>query len=139
MVAHLILAIFLLLLTALCCFGAKNTGLGIYYLAKGAVIKPLEYTACLVLALIRVNYYVWMSWCLLFVLAELFLPAQQFKLALWVLFSAYGWLLVMLVYRNICDEMLRDDVRVAFARIERKLCFNNQKLTLYPDEWSDWT
>ena len=135
---HFILSVFLLFVLAMCCFGVKNTGLGVYYLAKGAVIKPLEYIICLVAALMRVNFFVWMSWFVLLLSAKIYLPEQHSKFAVFLLFGAYGWLLVMLIYRNISDDELRDGVRVTFARIERKMCFNNPKLTLYPEKWSNW-
>lgn len=134
---HLILAILLLFVMAICCFGIKKAGMGGYYLLKGAIIKPLEYASCLVLALFRISSYVWMSWGLLIVCANLFLPEKQFRVSVLILLAAFGWFIVVKTYYNLKDELLRDDVRAVFSRIEHKLCFNNQKLTLYPEEWSN--
>lgn len=116
-------------------FGPKKTAFKTYYALKYVMFKPVEWLARLLLALVQINFYIWVCWALLTLLAELIMPEQSVRFAIFLILLVYAWLILLLVIRNFRDEDDKDFVRMMLAQLEHKLCFRNQKLSMYPHDW----
>lgn len=116
-------------------FSPKKTMQKVYYALKYALFKPIEWLIRAVFALLQIKIYVWGSFCVLCMLMEMMLPEHKFKFVFFVLIMIYGWLILILFIRNFRDESDRDFVRMTLAQLEHKMCFKNQKLSMYPHDW----
>lgn len=116
-------------------FGPKKTILTAYYALKYALFKPVEWLLRLFIAIIRIKGYIGAGWAVSVLLTMSVLPEQNVRLFFFLLTLFLSWLVVMQAIRNFRDEDDRDDVRMLLAQLEHKLCFKNQKLSMYPDDW----
>ena len=129
------IAVLLMLIAAFCCFGIKKTITVIYCVLKGAVFKTIEFFLRLLIAFARVNSHLLLSFVIVILLSNLFMPERTLGFVLLVLDIIFGWLILMLTIRNYGDEDDRDLIRMHLARWEHKLCFNRKDLSIYPNDW----
>lgn len=116
-------------------FGPKKTVFKTYYALKYVLFKPVEWFIRLLIAIVRINGYVWAGWVVSALLTVSVSPEQNVRLFFFMLTLFLSWLVIMLVIRNFRDEDDRDDVRMLLAQLEHMLCFKNQKLSMYPHDW----
>lgn len=116
-------------------FGFKKTVFNTYYALKYVLFKPLEWLARLILAMVQISVYVWASWALLLIVAEILMSEPEAFFVMFLLLMVYGWFVLLLIWRNFHDEDDKDCVRMMLAQLEHKLCFKNPKLSMYPNDW----
>lgn len=111
--------------------GLKKT----YYALKYMLFKPIEWLMRTVIALFGINVFVWTGFFVLLCLFDLCRPEREIGTVWMFGMLVYAWVIVLLIYRNLKDEDDRDLVRMLLAQVEHRLCFNNRKLSMYPDDW----
>ena len=131
------LGVVLLAFFAFC--GFKQTCRGVYFVLKAAVFKSLEYFLRSLVAVWNISIYFWTGFFLITLFIEVYVSSPVSKLVWFGFIIIYGGLFVYKFVYNFRDEDDRDFVRMTLAQLEHKLCFNNKKLSLYPDDyhWED--
>ncbi len=109
--------------------------LGLYFVLKAAIFKFVEYLLRSFIAVIGISSRFWGIFCIMLLFIEVFVPLPRFKPIMLSFLMIYGILFMYKFIRNFCDKDDCDFVRMLLARQEHKMCFKNQKLSIYPHDW----
>ncbi|MBQ7633413.1 MAG: hypothetical protein IJS88_04800 [Alphaproteobacteria bacterium] len=109
--------------------------LGLYFVLKAVIFKFVEYLLRSFIAVIGIGIRFCVIFCIMLLFIEVFVPLPRFKPIMLSFLTIYGVLFMYRFIRNFYDKDDRDFVRMLLAQPEHKLCFKNQKLSIYPYDW----